>query len=531
MSPKAPLTADRGASGDRTVEPWSPSVEVWLQVRLRLLIRRLLLLAGLAPSLLAPGSAPAAEAEAEQASLEQRCVAAAMTVPAFFHTLAYNRHPQSKLESLTWVDVYGNVRRLPPFCLDRYQRLGYVKVLIKSTVSHRWTSVEAHWQSLEMEFGDQHVKTPFFHVSTAAKQSERKPHRDQGCVIQVKSAMKLQLQDRQTGTVIAARFVDLPGEIDSWRTARCRGKLSIRDDARHCPQSVYGVTTTSARSWDVRALAVPCRTAARVGQRALVGYSSDGDLDPRRVAGWTCYYSQNAAASCRRGRARIHLGTNRGRQHIGNHCSSSEVQQLVVLGSACSTARRLSAQITTVSPSQRTTSIDGKRWRCLARQVTPLVRYQCFAPAAAVSFVRPDPAAGQPYPTEIPAATIYPGGGAAAIGRTPLFRLGESFAEDGKVEVELQSEQALIGRPARLKVSLWKWHCLPAKDCYRRRRIGRPRIGNFTLEATEQRVAIGPLRSHGNWSYEIQITTPAFTLGSARYSPAKAGVTYLMLNG
>jgi hypothetical protein len=188
------------------------------------------LLAGVAIFILATGSALAAEPE--QVPTEQRCVAAAMTVPAFFHTLAYNRHPQSKSESLTWVDVYGDVRRLPQACLDRYTRQGYAKILTKSTTSRRWTAVEGHWLSLEMAFSDQNIEAPYFHFSTVARQVEQKRHRDLGCVTQLKAELKLELQDQQTGTVIAARSIELPGEIDSWRTARCTGKLSIRDRAR-----------------------------------------------------------------------------------------------------------------------------------------------------------------------------------------------------------------------------------------------------------------------------------------------------------
>lgn len=494
------------------------------------MIRHLLLLAGLATFILTPGSALGTESD--QVPIEQRCVAASMTVPALFHTLAYNRHPQSKTESLTYVDVYGNVRRLPRFCVERYRRFGYFKIEIKSTTSRgKWIPVERAWKPLDLAFGDEEIERPYFRISSYSQRAERKRHRNLGCVTQVKTKLKLELQDRQTFAVIAARFVELPGEIDSWRTARCGGQLSIRDEARPCPQQVYGVTTTSVRTWDVRALAVSCRTAARVGQRALIGYNSDGDLDPRRISGWTCYYSQNAAVGCRRGRARIYVVTNRGRQHIGAHCSSDDVQQLVALGSNCSTARQLSLEIASSSTPSTSTQIDGRRWRCLARQVVPLIRYQCFAPRAAITFLRPDPAANQPHPTTIPAGTIYPGGGAAAIGRTPLVRIEDTDQVGGQVEIELLTEEGLIGRPAQIRVSLWKWRRLSPSDIYRQRRIGKPQIRTFILEATEQRVVVGPAHTHGDWSYEIRIMTPAFTSGPARYSAAKAEEIYLMFYG
>jgi hypothetical protein len=492
------------------------------------LLRRSLLLAGLIAVVLMPESALGAESD--QALVEQRCVAAAMTVPGFFHTVAHNRHPQSKTESLTHVDVVGNVRTLPRFCTERYRRYGYYKAEIKSTTSQgKWIAVEDEWKSLDLHFGDESVNRPYFRVSGFSQKAGTRRHHNMGCVTQVRTRLNLHLQDQRTFAVIAARSVELPGEIDSWRTARCRGQLSIRDGARGCPQSVYGATTTSVRSWRVRALGANCRTAARVGQQALIGYSSDGDLDPRRVSGWTCYYSQNAAASCRRGRARIHMATNRGRQHIGRQCSGQGVQQLIVLGASCGTAQRLSIRFAAATPPTRVT-IGGQRWQCRAFSVAPLIRYQCFAPRAAVSFLRADPAATGPYPTEIPAGTVYPGGGAAAVGRVPEFRIEDTDQVNGEIEIELLTEEGLIGRPVQVKVSLWKWKRFSPTDIRRQRRIGEPRIRAVILEAAEQRIAIGAAPRRGNWSYEIRIMSPAFASGSARYAAAKTSLTYLIFN-
>lgn len=450
-----------------------------------------------------------------------------MEVPAFFRTLAYNRHPQSKTESLTYVDVFGNVRRSPRPCIERYRRYGYFKIEIKSTTSRgKWIPLEENWKPLELAFGDEEIPHPYFHISDYSQRAENKQQLNLGCVTRVKAKLRLELQDRQTYAVIAARSVELTGEIDSWRTARCKGQLSIRDGARPCPQPIYGVTTTSVRSWDLKALRVSCRTAARLGQRAMIGYISDGNLDPRRLFGWTCYYSQNAAVGCRRRGARIYVNTNRGRQHIGRHCPS-EVQELVVVGAGCATAQQLAQVVASSSTPVLTTRVGGKSWRCVSHWIAPLIRSQCYGARAAVSFLRPDPAATGPYPTEIPAGTIYPGGGVAAIARTPLLQITSTDAVDGQVEFEITTEEALIGVAAQMRITSWKWDC---RERCRRHRIGGAEVRSFTIASTEQRVWVGPLHTHGNWMYEVSITTPAFTTGPARYASAKATADYLMLN-
>jgi hypothetical protein len=162
--------------------------------------------------------------------------------------------------------------------------------------------------------------------------------------------------------------------------------------------------------------------------------------------------------------------------------------------------------------------------------LTPLIRYQCFSRAGVVTFLRHDPAAEEPYPTTIPAGTIYPGGGAAAIARTPILRFGESFIRDGEVVIELETEEGLAGRPAQLQIARWHWHCGVENRCQRERQIGKAQTWTLTL-ATKQLLTVGPLIQRGNWSYEIEISSAGFAVGDVRYGPAEARQTYLMLHG
>jgi hypothetical protein len=204
--------------------------------------------------------------------------------------------------------------------------------------------------------------------------------------------------------------------------------------------------------------------------------------------------------------------------------------ELIAANTSCSLAQRLSDQTDLLSANPSRKVVSGQAWRCFTRQLTPVIRYQCFSGDRVVTFLRHDPAAEEPYPTTIPEGTIYPGDGAAAIARTPILRFGESFIRDGQVVIELETEQGLAGRPAQLQVARWHWHCGVENRCQRERQIGKAQIRALTLE-TKQVLTVGPVVQRGNWSYEITATTAGFAVGDDRYGSAKTRQTYLMLYG
>jgi len=41
--------------------------------------------------------------------------------------------------------------------------------------------------------------------------------------------------------------------------------------------------------------------------------------------------------------------------------------------------------------------------------------------------------------------------------------------------------------------------------------------------------AVGPVLGQGDWTYEVKISSPAFTDGNVSFGPAKARLSFLML--
>jgi hypothetical protein len=505
----------------------------------------------LAPALLAVAagclSAPAGAVAAEDSSeaIEQRCVAAAMALPPRLQTVVYNRHPQSKTESRIEADVAGTARRQPRECAGLFSRRAFARVQFQSSTSgQRWIAVGKAWESLYLEEADSPPIREFRKFGRYGPMGltigAYKPHRNFGCVLRSRLLLRLELVEEGTGRVVAARFVELPGEIDEWRKVRCLGQLSIRDKTSPCGQSLLAIGGGTPHRWTISVKGVGCGAARRIAGPALQGGFPDASLAARRVRGWRCVYSQNSAAACMRGARRIYLRT---REELGTDCRASRQEtQLIAAGVPCSTASELSraAAGDLAGQGPAVHQIMGRAWRCFAFAVAPFVAHHCYAGAAMVVFAAVDESLQGPFPTTIPADAIYPGNGASAIGRTPLLRIEDGFVRGGQVVLEVVAEESLSGQVAQLEVALWRWRCRELHDpdplgddvrCGRLGRVGAPVRNELTLQSGEQLVPIGPigrLRREGDWSYDARITTDSFSAGGVLYAPAKVTLSYIM---
>ena len=474
--------------------------------------------------------------------VEQRCVAAGMTLPPFLQTIVYNRHPQSKIDSLVEADVTGSARRLPQACIGVFARRAFSRVQFQSNTSgDRWLPVGKAWESLEIGVVDTPPIREFQRFGRFGASGfgvgYDKHQRNVGCVLRSRVLLKFELVELETGRIVAARFAELPGEADLWRAERCLGRLSIRDHTVPCRQTALGVARTGPHLWTIAAKRVGCAVAARIASAALRGTFVEASLASRRVRGWRCVYSHNSAAACLRGTRRIYLRTRRA---AGAECPVPDGDEsLRATRASCSAAATLAVAAAGDPLSPTKHRAGGRAWRCFAFSVPPLIAHHCYGATALVTFDAVDPSLLGPQPTAIPAGVVYPGNGAAAIGRTPLLRIDDSHLRDGRAVIELVAENALVGQTAYLEIGLSKWRCGHRVDhpgplgdgpnCGRLRRLGRPAKRQFTLRS-RQDIMLGRYRRHGNWSYDVRILTHSFSVGSLLYGPARATTSYIMLN-
>ncbi|MET0306381.1 MAG: hypothetical protein ABW196_09160 [Solirubrobacterales bacterium] len=482
---------------------------------------------------------PAAQALAEPTvATEQICVAAGMTLPPRLQAVVYNRHPQSKTESRVEVDVTGTARRLPGECIGTFVRRAFAQVQFRSSTSgQRWIPAGKAWESLGLEFVPPVHEFQRFGEFWGIGFDKRR--RNLGCVLQSQLRLKLELVEEATGRVVAARFAEVPGEVDLWRSSRCLGQLSIRDEVTPCRQTTLGAAGQTPHLWTIAVRRSSCAGAALIARIALQRGFAEAGLTSQRVRGWHCVYSQDSAAACMQGSRRIYLRT---RDRLGHECPISGVREsLLAARASCATGRAVRAAAAEDAPGDRpaTHRVSGRSWQCFAFSVAPFVAHRCYGGSALVTFGTLDRRYAVPQPTVIPADVIYPGNGASAIARTPFLRIEEWFIEDDQVELEVLAEDSLAGQTAHLEVGLSRWRCGQDLDpdplgdgpsCGRVRRIGEPVERQLTLQAS-QRIPIGRIRRDGNWSYDVRITTESFSVGNVLYGPAKATTSYLMLYG
>lgn len=484
---------------------------------------------------------PVAQAIAEPiAPTEQSCVAAGMTLPPRLQAVVYNRHPQSKTESRVEVDVTGTARRLPGACVGPFLRRAFARVQFKSSTSdRRWIPAGRAWESLGLEFVDTPPVHEFQRFGEFWGIGFDKRRRDLGCVLQSRLLLKLELVEEATGRVVAARFAEVPGEVDLWRSSRCLGRLSIRDEVSSCRQTTLGVAGQTPHLWTIAVKRSSCAAATRIARVALQTGFVEAGLTSGRVRGWRCVYSQDSAAACMKGRRRIYLRT---RDELGVQCPvSGGKESLTAARASCAVGRAVRAVAAEAVPTGHavTHRVEGRSWKCFAFSVAPFIAHHCYGGSALVVFGTLDRSFVGPPPTAIPADVIYPGNGASAIARTPFLRIEEWFIKDDQVELEVLAEDSLAGQTAHLEVTLSKWRCGKDLDpdplgdgpsCGRVRRIGEPIDRQLTLQAS-QRIPIGRIRRSGNWSYDVRIGTDGFSSGGVLYGPAKATTSYLMFYG